>query len=76
MQRAPDGDALLFTVVGDGAVVFDVEMLLRAGAVFAFNDVSGTGPRGVYIAFFEEEAFQQVVLAPYDRGSGVRFLRW
>ena len=30
-------------VLGDDAVVFDVELLLRAGAVLAFDDVVGCG---------------------------------
>ena len=39
LQRAPDRDALLGVERGDHAVVFDVELLLRAGGVFAFDDV-------------------------------------
>ena len=47
LHRAPDGDAVL--VVGDGAACrwLDVELLLRAGLVLAFDDDGGGGEGGV-----------------------------
>ena len=41
-------------------------MLLRAGAVFAFDDVRRTRPRRVHIAFLEQKALDQIVGAPDD----------
>ena len=67
LQRAPDRDAVLRAVLGDDAVVFDVEVLLRAGAVLAFDDVRGVGPGGIHIALFKQEALEQIVGAPDDR---------
>ncbi len=67
LQRAPHRDAVLLAPFRDDAVVLNVEMLLRAGAVFAFHDVRGVGPCGVHVALFKQEAFEQVVRAPDDR---------
>ncbi len=76
LQRTPDRDAAVRAVLGDDAVVFDVEMFLRAGAIFAFDDVRGAGPRGVDIAFFEQEALAADCPRPRRRSAGVRSLRW
>ena len=40
----PDAVGIVF---GDDAVVFDVELLLRAGAVLAFDDEVGCLPRSL-----------------------------
>ena len=45
LQRAPHGDAVFCAPLGDDAVVLDVEMLLRAGAILAFNDIRGELPK-------------------------------
>ena len=45
LQRAPHGDAVFRALLGNDAVVFDVEMFLRAGAVFAFDNMRGTASR-------------------------------
>jgi hypothetical protein len=52
--------------LGDDAVVLDVKMLLRAGAVLAFDNVRGAGPCGVHVALFEQKALEQVVRAPHN----------
>src|SRR5579862_8497606 len=44
LQRSPDGDTVLFAVLGDSAVVLDVEVLLRSGAVFALYHVRSRRP--------------------------------
>ena len=43
LHGALDGDSVVGVVLGDDAVVFDVELLLCAGAVLAFYDVVGGG---------------------------------
>ena len=45
LQRTPDGDAALGAPLRDDAVVLNVEMLLRAGAVLAFDNVRGAFPK-------------------------------
>ena len=67
LQRAPHGDAVFRAPLRDHAVVFNVEMLLRAGAVFAFDDVRGLRPHLIHIAFFKQEPLEHVVFAPDDR---------
>ncbi len=64
LQRAPHHDTALRAVLGDDAVVLNVEMLLRAGAVFAFDDVRSAAPYGVHIALFEQKTLEAVVRAP------------
>ena len=53
LERAPDGEAMLGIEGGDHAVVFDVELLLRAGGVFRFDDEVGVLKGGVEVAFFD-----------------------
>ena len=67
LQRAPHRYAALRAVFGDDAVVLNVEMLLRAGAILALDDVRGAGPRGVHVAFFEQKALEEIVGAPHNR---------
>ena len=66
LQRTPHGNAALGAPLGDDAVVLNVEMLLRAGAVFAFDNVRGRCPHGIDVALFEQEALEQIVRAPDD----------
>ena len=66
LQRAPHRDAALRAVLRDHALVLDVKMFLRAGAVLALDDVRRASPRGIYVAFFEQENFEQIVRAPDD----------
>ena len=61
--------------VGDHPVRLDVELLLRAGLVFALDDDLGLGPRGVDVAAGDEVALEDVVLAPDDLAAGERFDR-
>ena len=51
LQRAPDGDAFVRIRSRDHSLRLDVELLLRAGFVFAFDDFFGRRKRGVHVAF-------------------------
>jgi hypothetical protein len=66
LHRSPNGHA--FARVGDRncAVVLDVELFLRTGFVFAFDDEIGTGPGVVDVALINKELFEDVVFAPDD----------
>ena len=64
LQRAPHHDAALGAVLGDDSVVFNVKMLLRAGAVFAFDDVRCAAPCRVDIALFKQKTLEAVIRAP------------
>ena len=66
LQRAPDGDAVGVVDLRDHALGLDVELLLRAGLIFAFDDEIGGGPHLVHVAFFHVEGFEDVVRAPDD----------
>ena len=68
LQRAPDRDALAASNSAIIAVVFDVELLLRAGRIFAFDDVVGLFPDAVDVALFDQICFEDVVLSPDDFG--------
>jgi hypothetical protein len=52
--------------LSDHAVVLDVEMLLRARAVFALDDVRSAGPCRIHVALFKQEALDQIVGTPDD----------
>ena len=58
----------------DHALRLDVELLLRGGAVFAFDDQIGARERGIHIAFFEMVGVEDIVLAPDDFFAGERFI--
>ncbi len=73
LERAPDGEALLRIEGGDHAVVFDVELFLRAGRVFGFDDVIRVLPDGIDVAFFDQISFEGVVGAPDDVMEGFAF---
>ena len=73
LQRAPDGEAMLGVEGGDHAVVFDVELLLRAGGVFAFDDEVRVLPDGIDVAFFDQIGFEKIVRAPDYLGDGFAF---
>ena len=53
LQRAPHRDSFFGAVLGDDALVLDIKMFLRAGAVLAFDNMRGAGPRGVDVALFQ-----------------------
>ena len=64
LQRAPNRDAAFRAVFRDDALILDVEMFLRAGAVLAFDDAGRVSPCGVHVTLFEKKALEQVVRAP------------
>ena len=66
LQRAPHRHSVFRAVLGDDALVLDVQMFLRTGTVLAFNDMRGAGPRGIHVAFFKQKTLEQVVCAPDD----------
>ena len=91
LHGAGDGDRFQRAVgraegFGDDAVVFDVELLLRAGAVLAFDDEVGGGEGGLELggrAVLHEEGLEgvrlvmvRVIAVPDDSGlvaGGARF---
>jgi len=73
LQGTGDGETEFLVVFGDDSVVFDIEVFLRAGSIFAFDDMRGGGPDGVDIALFEMKALDGVVRAPDDLGLGFTF---
>lgn len=66
LQRAPNGDAGFAFPLGDDAVVLNVQMFLRAGSVFSFNNVRGRVPHRIDVALLKHEAFKDVVRTPDD----------
>ena len=73
LQRTPDGDSFLRIERCDDSIVFDVELLLRSGGVFAFHDVSCFLPDRVHVALFNQKSFEDVVSTPDDRGLLLAF---
>src|ERR1700675_3018129 len=80
LQRAPYGDALLRIETRDHSVVFDVQLLLRAGGVFRFDDVVGVLKRAFYISLINEVGFEDIIRAPNNFRKLLAFLdsedRW
>ena len=68
LQRTPYCDALIGIKLRDHPVRLDVQLLLRAGKIFAFDDERGVFPDGVHIALFDQVRFENVVFAPDDLG--------
>src|SRR6187402_264220 len=66
LQRAVYGHALFFAVLRNASVVFNVELLLRAGAVLAFNDEGGIVPNRIDVALLHHIALEGVVFSPHD----------
>ena len=73
LEGAADGDRRGCAVgeaggFGDDAVGFDVELLLGAGVIFAFDDkgVRIGSKGGVDVAVLEVEGFEGIVFAPDD----------
>ena len=66
LQRSPDGDTIACVVLGNHAVVLNIEVFPRTGAVFALNNVVGAGPHLIHISFFKKKALKDIVLAPHD----------
>ena len=66
LHRTPNRYA--FVRIGDRnrAVVLDVELLLRAGVVFAFDDEIRAGPGFVDVAFIDQKLLEDIVFAPDD----------
>ena len=66
LHRTPNGYAVIGICDRDRAVVLDVELLLRAGFVFTFDDEIRVGPGVVDVAFIDQKLFEDVVFAPDD----------
>ena len=64
LQRAPHRYSICLAPLSDDTVVFNVEMLLRAGAIFTLDNVHRVSPCGIHIALLEKEALDYIVRAP------------
>lgn len=73
LKGAPNCEALLRIENGNHAVVFNVELLLRAGGIFGFDDVIGGAPGNINVALFDEIAFEEIVRAPDDLREAFAF---
>ena len=60
LHRAPDGHAVFGIRDRDHAVVFDVELLLCAGQIFAFDDMIRFFPYRIDIALFDPVFFENI----------------
>ncbi len=68
LQGAPDGDSTLRLKRSDHAVVFDVQLLLLAGEIFAFYNMRGVSPDSIHVALFDQVFLEGVVGTPDDVG--------
>ncbi len=68
LHRTPDGYAFCRVGDGDHAVRFDIQLLLSAGFVFAFDDKISLRPSGIHVAFLDQKLFEDVVFAPDGLG--------
>ena len=73
LQRAPNGDSILGVERCDDSVVFDVQLLLRAGEVLALDDVRRIFPNSVCVSLFNQVALKGIVRAPDDCRSSLAF---
>src|SRR5271166_1279431 len=73
LQRSPHRDTELRIEDRDHPIVFYIELLLRSGEVFAFDDVIGFGPDAIDVAFFDQISFEYVVGAPNDFRAALAF---
>ena len=64
LHRTPHGDAVLQIGYRDRAVIFDVELFLRAGFVLSFDDDVGFGEAPVDVALVHEVRLENIVVAP------------
>ncbi len=64
LHRAPDGHALLGACHRHNPLTFNVELLLSAGSIFAFDDGIRLRPADIHVAFFHLDGLQDIVLAP------------
>ena len=66
LQRTPDGYTVRRIGRCDHALIFDVELLLRPGPVFALDDDVRLRPCGVHVASFEVIFLENIVVAIKD----------
>src|SRR6266516_668931 len=73
LHRAPNGHDVLWVGHRDRAIVLDIELLLRAGVVFTFDDQIRLRPDFIDIALVHQEGLEDVIFAPDDFLPGQRF---
>src|SRR6185503_2153604 len=66
LHRTPDRDAFSRIRDRNRTVVFDVELFLRAGFIFTFDDQICCGPSFIYVALIDQKLLEDVVFAPND----------
>jgi len=67
LHRAPYSHTFTLVRYGYRAIVFNIELFLRSGFVFAFNDEIRVGPNSIDVSFVDQEFLEDVVFAPNDR---------
>jgi hypothetical protein len=73
LQRAPHSNSIFGVERRDRSVIFDVQLLLRAGKVLALDDVRRFLPDGVHVTLFNQEGLESIVAAPDDCGLLLAF---
>ncbi len=73
LQGTPNGGSVFRVERRDHAVVFDIELFLRAGEIFALDDVRRFIPDGFDVALFNQVTLERVVSAPNDCGLQLAF---
>ncbi len=68
LQRSPNGNSIRSVIRRDHSVIFDVQLLLRAGEVLAFDDERRFLPDGVDVTLFNQVGLEGIVGAPDDCG--------
>ncbi len=64
LHGAPDGHALFGACHRHHSLALNVELLLGAGSIFAFDDGVRMRPDGIDVPFFHLDGLQDIVLAP------------
>src|ERR1700676_3548745 len=68
LQGTPDRDAVLLAEGRNYSIVFDIQLLLRAGEIVTLDDECGFLPYVIDVAFFHQIGFENIVITPDDRG--------
>ena len=73
LHGTPDGQPSRVAGLCDHSIGFNVQLLLRAGAVFSFDDPGGVRPCLVYLPLFYQEVLEDIIFAPDDQIAALAF---